>query len=1158
MQKTAHWYSFLYGKPCALTKMIPVTKLTFFLLTAAFIQVRATGLGQVITLSGKDLPLKAVFTAIERQTGYVVCGNITLLNNSKPVSFSVKSMPLETFLQLTMKDQPFTYELSDKMIILSQKVVTESGKDPIIGNWAFTISGHVVDTLGNPLAGASIKITPGNKGGTSGADGMFTIYNISPGKYRVEISMIGHESVVRNLEVKGEVSLNLGDVQLRVLSDALKNVEIVSTGMFDRNKETFTGVTRTFSGKDLRTASRQNILEGLNLLDPSFKIIRDNNMGSDPNQLPKVEIRGSRSMPPPIPAKYSQQLKLEYELDPNQPLFILDGFETSLATIVNLDVNRIASVTLLKDAASTALYGSRSANGVVVIQTIQPTAGKVMISYVGTTTVTMSDLSGYNMMDSKELLKFQELSSEGPNAPGPFVVTPYDALLPKLKQAFRQNAVQQGVNTNWMKVPLQNSVSQNHNLSFTGGDEYFTYLAGISRNSNVGVMRGSDNKSTSGYLNLNYRAGKINVANNFTIAVNQQHGSPYGSFSDYVKIPPYYVVDQNVRYLEEHTAEYYDPAFGATMTSSFSYANPLYNANLIYKNSLDGLTITNNTMANWDLFTFLRLSGNFQYSKQMSQSDYFISPLNTQFDNVETSRKGSYNYNKNGSEGYSGNLTLTYNNIFAKKHILNANLRSGFTQRTDESLSLSALGFSATSQPLIYLANSYLPDSRPGGSTSKKTSMELTASLNYSYNMKYNLDMSYNLSGTSNFGSDNPYQTFYSFGLGWNISRERFLKGVKWVNQLSLTANAGLTGNQNAGNFGSRSTYLLNNDPTFFGEAISLQGIGNPDLKWTKTYNLTYNLSGRFFNNALSAVLSVYQNLTDPLITTIPVPPSLGITNGLPQNIGKLTTVGAEVILDARLAKTKNWTVNLGFNSPVYYKSEYSGLSNALNKFNDLARTNGYLQRYIDGSSPDDIYAVRSVGIGQARGYEVFLDKDGNYTYVFDKNNEVIVGSSRPKFQGAFNVRTRYRRFTVAVYASYVVGETKFNNALYNKVENLTVLGRGTEDNQDRRALYVRWKQPGDDASFLGIANSTLGLSSRFLQKENSLTVSNITFNYDVLDQYSTGIKSYIRKKLGLQAFGFSVNTTNIFQFKLTNIERERGLDYPFNRSVSLNLNVTF
>lgn len=1167
---------FRIGLSRAITKTLLVMKLTIVLLITFVLNVNAKSVAQSVTLSGKDMTLKQVFSAIEKQTGYVFINNKGALTGTKTVSLTVNNQPLKELLDVVFKNQPLEYNIQGKTIIVSRKFSTGSLKDPPFPVSADqpvldAITGIVNDPEGKALEGASVRIKGTKRGTSTDAKGWFTLKDVNDNEI-IAISSVGYITLTVPVSLlinaaNGEVPrIEKGRVQKKSAVDftfslqreetALEEV-VVSTGMFDRKKETFTGVTRTITGKELRSASRINILEGLNMLDPSFKIIRNNSLGSDPNQLPKIEMRGTRSMPSPTPEKYSQQLKLEYEQDPNQPLFILDGFETNLNTIVNLDVNRIASITLLKDAASTALYGSRSANGVVVVETIRPTAGDLRVSYNATVNMSMPDLSSYNMMNAEELLRYQELTSMGPDAPGPFGedAERLNLVMPKLKHDFRANAVLNGINSNWMKVPLQNAGALNHSLSVTGGDKFFNYNLGLNKGSNIGVMKGSVNKTTAGYANLSYRKRNLNISNNLNIAGQNQEAGPYGTFTQFVRIPPYYAVNKTDRYLEQHHAEYYTQ-YGQLSIKDFSYANPLYNAQLPYKNTVSGLTISNNLMANWDVYPFLRISGGIQYSKSNNQSDYFVSPLNTAFDVVEEGQKGRYDYSSSNSETFRYFLMGTYKKIFAEKHIVNMNVRSDVAQRKNEAQSVSAVGFATTAEPLLYLANSYTPFGKPGGSTAKSNSMALIGSVNYSYDMRYNFDLSYNLSGTSNFGSDNPYQSFYAFGVGWNIGREAFLANSKFVDQLNLSANFGLTGNQNAGNFGSRTTYLLNNDRTFFGESLRLMGLGNPDLDWTKTYNLSYSLSGRFFKNSLSLTLSGYRNLTDPLIITMPLPLSVGLPEGVPKNVGKLTSKGLELTLDARVVNTRNWTVSLGVNAPLLYSSKYSGLGNLLDKFNDSARNNNFMLRYKDGASPDDVWAVRSIGVGQGRGLEVFLDKDGNYTYLFNKNNEVALGSSRPVSQGNINIRARYKKFTISVYSRYIIKEMKFNNALYNKVENIDAAGM--ENNQDRRALYVRWKNIGDDASFLGIANNTLGMSSRFLQKENALFVDGINFNYDLLDQYSQGLKSKVRKKLGLQALSLGINTNNIFQFQLSNIKLERGLDYPFQRSVTINMNLTF
>lgn len=1161
--------NFSVAKRQRLSKTLMVMRLTAILLTIASLHASAGGFSQ-ITLSLKNAPLEKVFKEISKQAGYNFVYGSDVLPKTENVDISVHDAGIEKVLAIIFANQPLTYSVIEKVVVIKIKAPPAQAIDE--GLLLFQkLHFKVVDSAGLPVTSATFLLKGPNIKGSTGNDGGFTLDNIkaeetlvitSVGFYPLTISCgqllnatIGKMFFTDNGQFI-KTSANAFTFYMKQEVKDLGEV-VVSTGMFDRRKETFTGVTKTYSGKEIRAASRQNVLEALNLLDPSLKIIRNNSLGSDPNQLPKVEMRGSRSLPPPVPQKYSQQLKLQYENDPNRPLFILDGFETDLNTIVNLDINRVANITLLKDAASTALYGSRSANGVIVVETIRPTAGKLQVNYNVSAMLSIPDLSGYNMMNAKELLKFQELTSEGADAPGPFAMDGAGAniLLPQLKHSFRQNAVMNGVNSNWMKVPLQYAGALNHMLSVTGGDGFFNYTLGLSKNSNVGVMRGSENKTNSGYAYLSYRKGKINISNNLTITGRKMQGSPYGSFSEYVKVPPYYRVNNTGRYLEEQHAEYYYSS-GFRSSYDFRFANPLYNANLPHKNTVEETVITNNLMINWNVLPFLRVTGGLQYSKSNGHSDYFISPLNTMFDNTDALQRGSYDQNSSETQDYNGYLTLTFNKVYAGKHILNMNLRGDLKNTNSDAQSISAVGFATTAEPLIYLANSYKLDSRPEGSASKKNSMALIGSVNYSYDMRYNLDLSYNLSGSSNFGSDNPYQSFYAVGLGWNIGREAFLRDIKWINYLNLSANFGLTGNLNAGNFSSRSTYILNNAPSWFGESVQLMGVGTPNLNWTKTYNTSYSLSGKFFQNKLSLAFNGYRNLTDPLIIKMPVPLSVGIPEGVPKNIGKLTTTGLEVMADMRLLNTRNWTLTLGINTPLFYKSRYSGLGNSLEKFNDSARKAGYAQRYFDGASPDDVWAVRSLGIGQARGLEVFLDRNGFYTYLFDKNNEVVIGSGRPLSQGNVNMRVRFRRFTLSIYTRYVIEEMKFNTALYNKVENISV--PQMEFNQDKRALYTRWQKIGDNASFLGIKNKTLGMSSRFLQKENALYVEGINFNFDLLDEYSEGLKNRIRKKLGLQALSFALTTANIFQFQLSNIKLERGIDYPFQRSVTFTLNMTF
>nr|WP_295874771.1 SusC/RagA family TonB-linked outer membrane protein [uncultured Chitinophaga sp.] len=1034
------------------------------------------------------------------------------------------------------------------------------GLIPAFSQQQTKISGKVISGEGKPLPGITVKVLPSRGGTFSGEDGTLLL-SCTDTDVKVVLSGVGLLSITIPLSKlralkNGEMLKNSEADVLRIASGdyvfkmrsapvSMKEVE-VNTGMFTRRGESFTGITSTLKGDDLRTVNRQSLLEAISTLDPSFKIVRDNSLGSDPNQVPKIEFRGTRSMPNPVIAPYNQQLRLQYEQEPNRPLFILDGFEATLQDVMQLDVNRVAFITVLKDAASTALYGRRSANGVVVIETIKPKPGKLNISYTFNGNLAVPDLSGYNMMDAAELFRFQLLN-------GSLYNDNYNAgNLELAKRNARYNEIQRGVNTYWLGVPLRNAFSPSHNLTIQGGDGTVNYMLGVNMNRSNGVMKDSYNSTTGGFATLTYRRKKINITNTVRFTGGRQQGSPYGSFKDYVKQPPYYrkYDEQNRlntgRYLEDITVVDYSGE-----VKNYKAGNPLYNASLPAKNTVNTLQLTNSLGLNWDILPSLRLSASGQFQKNDRTADYFISPLNTSFDKAKEAEKGSYNFQRASNTAYNGNMMLTYNHVFNDKHILNANVRADMTQSDGNTADITAVGFASTAQPLLFLAGSYLPNSRPAGSETYSRSVGFTASVNYSYDNRYNLDLSYNTSGSNSFGADRLFASFYSLGVGWNIGRENFFMESDIVNDLRLTANYGLTGNEAAGGFSSRTTYQLSNVSFRNHEAARIVSVGNPSLEWSKTYKFSYGLQGVFFNRKLSLSLSGYTDKTAPMIIGLPTPPSNGLPS-IPVNIGKMNTVGMDLIVNYRVVSTKNWNWNVGLNSPLFLRSTYSGLGDKLNSLSKMARDSGYLLRYMDGSSPYDIWAVRSLGIDPVTGREIFLDKNGSYTTAFNPNNEVKVGINRPFLQGSINTQIRYKRLSLSIYCRYVMGEMKFNKALYDKVENIT--GDDFEQNQDRRALYERWKQTGDEASYLGIKEQTLGISDRFLQKENALYFESVALDYD----FNSLLSRYASRKLGISRLNLSLNLNDFFRFQLSNLRLERGLDYPFARNASFTLSVGF
>lgn len=259
------------------------------------------------------------------------------------------------------------------------------------------LKGKVIDSAdGYPLIGVSVMLEGTEYGTVTDLDGNYEL-RIPQQKSEVTFSYVGYDDVVKLYTMKNASSFS----KIIMSMNATQLADVVVTGVYERKKESFTGASATFKTDELKSVGSANVLQSLKTLDPSFKMMENTQFGSNPNMMPDIEIRGKTSV---------MGLKEEYGTDPNQPLFILDGFETTLETIMNLNMNRVASVTVLKDAASTAIYGSKASNGVVVIETKAPARGRLQLSYKGDFGLSLADLSDYNLMNAREKLEFETLA----------------------------------------------------------------------------------------------------------------------------------------------------------------------------------------------------------------------------------------------------------------------------------------------------------------------------------------------------------------------------------------------------------------------------------------------------------------------------------------------------------------------------------------------------------------------------------------------------------------------------------------------------------------------------------------------------------------------------------------------------------------------------
>ena len=371
---------------------------------------------------------------------------------------------------------------------------------PAIG--VLKVNGTVVDAqTKEPLIGASIVLKEQRGiGVVTDVDGKFHIELVEGSATALIVSYIGYQAE----EVKLPATGNLEDVTVKMTPVAAELEGVVVTGMAPRKASGFTGRYVTVKGEDLKKLNPNNLLQALSIFDPSFHIVENNQYGSDPNRLPEFRLRGDVQLGATDASNF-QRMMGDYSNRPNMPLFILDGFEASLQRIVDLDPERVESITILKDASGTAMYGSKASNGVIVFETKKPKPGALTLNYSGNVGVSVPDLSDYNLMNASEKLEYERRA-------GLFASTDLLNYYNRYKEE-----ILRGVNTYWLSQPLRTAVTHRHTLGIEGGDEAIRYSLGLNYGSEFGVMKGSDRTNTGLTLMLSYRRKKWNISNSLKI-----------------------------------------------------------------------------------------------------------------------------------------------------------------------------------------------------------------------------------------------------------------------------------------------------------------------------------------------------------------------------------------------------------------------------------------------------------------------------------------------------------------------------------------------------------------------------------------------------------------------------------------------------------------
>jgi TonB-linked SusC/RagA family outer membrane protein len=1140
-----------------------VMKVTAFIMLVCCLHASAWTAAQTVSISGKDLSLSKVFSMIKKQTGYAVFGNASLLKKANHVSISVSNMALTTFLDSVLKRQPISYRILERTIILSPKepsagaVIMPGNKttdDPTEEEMVRQlITGYVVAERDSVLEGVSVRVKGTSIGVYTDAKGKYTL-NAEANQILIfsHVSMTTREIRVSELPANGKVVLKLRDATLS---------DIVVTGYGNIRKESFTGTYTQVTKADIQRVSPNNLVAALQTFDPSFRIMQNINMGSNPNVMPEFYIRGQSGFPgvKELDRLESGSDVSQFSLknNPNTPIFIMDGFEITVEKMYDMDINRINNVTILKDAAATAMYGSRASNGVVIIETIAPKPGEFRVTYNGNYSITAPDLSSYNMMNAQEKLDVE-------NAAGIYLPTipqtdPYykTTLVENLwYQEQKKNEIRKGVNTYWLSQPLSTMFNSRHNVYVEGGSQAMRVGLELKYDKQNGVMKESFRDRISAGLTLQYQTRNLQFRNQVYYDEVKADESPYGKFSDYSRLQPYY------RLRDETTGEYvktFPNYFGR------SDLNPLYESTVGNFNQTRYKEFTDNFTANWYLTKFLFIRGQLAIDYKDANTDVFTSPTSAIYSRGNLFSKGDLSQSNTKRLDWNTNLFASYNRNIDDNNI-NVSLGINANATKEEYITSAYRGFPSAS----FHSPSYAYEivRKPTLSDNKRALFGSFATVNYSYKDIYLFDGSFRMDGSSEFGTDKKWAPFWSVGTGINLHKTHFFKTNNNVDMFRITANIGQTGKSNFSPFMARNTYEVMLDDWYpTGIGASLVYMGNKNLTWEKqvSWNIGTMIS---LLKRITFEFNYYNKSTYDLITDVSLPSSAGFTI-YRDNIGKVLNKGFEIkltgtaintpdfslTLNANMAHNKNSIVEIAqsmkrYNSRIdeYYKG-YLGTSDPVFGliFNDLnAKFAKPIMKYEEGSSLTTIYGMKSLGINPANGKEVFEKRDGTITYDWDPTEQQPIGNTEPWAQGAFGINARYKRFTLYTTFLYEAGGEQYNNTMVSNVENVNL----QYYNADKRVISDRWQKPGDKTPLKGLQDRYLITrpTSRFIQKNNYISFNSLSLGYEFDPAFL--------KRFRLKFLRTSLMMNDVALF--STVKREMGLDYPYARTFTFMINASF
>ena len=1090
---------------------------TFLLMVCVFCSYAGNAHSQnaKVSIRMNNVKLDKILNEIENQTDYLFIYN-NQVDINKITSVKVKNEAVAQVLDRILSGTGINYELEGTHIILT----TEAIKDLHAQQQAKTVTGTVTDVSGEPIIGANIRIKGTTTGTITDIDGNFSI-EAEPQSV-IEVSYIGYltqETVINNQK----------SIRFLLKEDTKTLDEVVVIGYGVQKKADLTGSVANINTKKLNTQSNANIGQALQGKIAGVDIV---SQGGAPGSGTRIMVRGIGT------------------LNNASPLYIVDGMYMN--SIDHINPNDIASIDVLKDASSAAIYGSRAANGVIIVTTKEGsnTEGKPIIDL--SVNLGISTASKFlDMLDAKGWAEVTTIARQAIGKPALDMATD----------------LANKPDNDWQDIMFRPALMQNYNLAVKGGGKYSTYYTGLGYFNQDGIVKGTNYQRYNIQSKNDYKRGIFSAGTNLIISFS--HDKP---LHQELRGGMIGTILQSVPTLEKYD-DTREGGYGGTYGDVVNIPHPLA---IIDDNIMDryneNVKIFANLYAQIELFKGLKYKLNLtpdfsfeRYKNYLNKYDFGLATNSiTQLTERQRRRRNILVEN-----------LLTFDRTFGEHKI---SALAGYTYQDSRFRHIQAYG-EGLPQGLEEIDAATTNRSNEGNSW-RSVLTSILGRVFYSYQNKYLFTATIRRDGSSKFGKNNRYGYFPSFSLGWNVAEEKFMENVHWLDQLKLRGGYGVLGNQEIDNYQYSSTITTGiNYPD--GNGGLLQGafpknFANPDIKWEETAMTNVGIDFMAFNNRLSLTADYYVKNTKDILLTVPIPISSGGANDPIRNAGKIRNNGFEFNLgwmdqpNPDISYGINLIGSFNKNKVIAMGSESGSIKGGSTNQNITTSETkagypigGYwlisTAGYFNSQEEVDAYAKDGKKIQPAAEPGDIKFVDANNDGVINDDDRVFQGSPFPDFTFALNGNMRYKNFDLSIGLQGVLGN-KIYNATRQTLEDVTkgsnflasCLDYWTPENKNASHPRLTWDDPN---------RNTRAESDRYLENGSYLRLRSVQLGYTFPQTWFKGAIQHARVYINAENL-FTITSYSGYSPDVNaDNANYRGFDnfiYPTNRTFMLGLNVTF